>query len=193
MGSDRVPLMNDQATTAAVRLRELLGEPPCWGWARPQLWEAAEKHLGVALPTDYKAFLDLYGPGSFDHLFWLVRPVEGTQVELEQIWSMSARQHLDDPERTPFPFHPHPGGLIQWGGDGDGTMYYFLPEEEDPDDWRVVVETEEGEWHEAPGPFTEFLLSCVEGPHRPPFLGRYRPGPTLRYHPESEDGPDHPR
>ncbi|MFB7368697.1 hypothetical protein ACFC0D_02445 [Streptomyces sp. NPDC056222] len=55
----------------------------------------------------------------------------------------------------------------------------------------MVVETEEGEWHEAPGPFTEFLLSCVEGLHRPPFLGRYRPGPTLRYHPESEDGPDH--
>ncbi|MFE3560289.1 SMI1/KNR4 family protein [Streptomyces sp. NPDC059193] len=184
--------MNNQTTPAVARLQELLGEPPCWGWARPQLWAAAEKHLGLTLPTDYKAFLDLYGPGSFDHLLWLGRPVHGTQAEMEQIWSVSGRPHLDDPERTPFPFHPHPGGLIQWGGDHDGTLYYSLPEEENPDDWRVVVETEEGEWHEAPGRFTEFLLSCVEGPHRPPFLRHFRPSRTLHYYPQSQDSQSHP-
>ncbi|MFF5917321.1 SMI1/KNR4 family protein [Streptomyces flavochromogenes] len=98
--------MNDQPTPAAARLRELLGEPPCWGWARPQLWEAAEKHLGVALPADYKAFLDLYGPGSFDRLFRLARPVEGTPAELEQIWSTSGRSHLDDRSSLRSPSTP---------------------------------------------------------------------------------------
>ncbi|MBP2034776.1 hypothetical protein [Streptomyces avidinii] len=45
-----------------------------------------------------------------------------------------------------------------------------------------MVETDEGEWHEVPGTFTEFLLGIAEGPHRPAFLGRYRPGPCIRYH-----------
>ncbi|MFF0217588.1 SMI1/KNR4 family protein [Streptomyces vinaceus] len=172
-------------TAAALeRLQELLGEPACWGWARPGLWEAAEGHLGVPLPADYKAFLDLYGPGSFDGFLHMDRPVDGTAAELERLWPTSGRKsHLDDPDRYPFPFHPRPGGLIEWGGEEDGAVYYFLPEEPDPADWRVVVETDEGEWHEAPGPVTEFLLNLAEGPHRPSFLGRYRPGPTLRYHP----------
>ncbi|MFF7079074.1 SMI1/KNR4 family protein [Streptomyces lavendulae] len=170
-------------TAALERLKELLGEPACWGWARPRLWEAAEGHLGIRLPADYKAFLDLYGPGAFDGFLSIDRPIDGTADELERLWPASGRKpHLDDPDRSPFPFHPRPGGLIEWGGEEDGTTYYFLPEEPDPADWRVVVETDEGEWHEAPGPITEFLLNLAEGPHRPTFLGRYRPGPTLRYH-----------
>ncbi|MFB7787997.1 SMI1/KNR4 family protein [Streptomyces vinaceus] len=164
------------------RLKELLGEPACWGWARSRLWQAAEEHLGVPLPADYKAFLDLYGPGAFDGFLHMDRPVDGTAAELERLWPTSGRKsHLDDPDRYPFPFHPRPGGLIEWGGEEDGAVYYFLPEEPDPADWRMVVETDEGEWHEAPGPVTEFLLNLAEGPHRP-FLGRYRPGPTLRYY-----------
>ncbi|NUJ99505.1 hypothetical protein HRW23_09920 [Streptomyces lunaelactis] len=44
------------------QLRSLLGEPEVWGWARPESWAASEPHLGVSLPSDYKAFIDLYGP-----------------------------------------------------------------------------------------------------------------------------------
>ncbi|MCX4960205.1 SMI1/KNR4 family protein [Streptomyces virginiae] len=167
------------------RLKELLGEPNSWGWARPRLGEAAEEHLDIRLPADYKAFLDLYGPGAFDGFLWMDRPVDGTAHELERLWPRSGGKcdlHLTDPGRYPFPFHPRPGGLIEWSGEEDGTVYYFLPEEPEPADWRVVVETGEGEWHEVPGPFTEFLLGIVEGPHRPAFLGRYRPGPDIRYH-----------
>ncbi|MFK0236319.1 SMI1/KNR4 family protein [Streptomyces vinaceus] len=168
---------------ASERLKELLGEPACWGWARPRLWEAAEEHLGVPLPADYKAFLDLYGPGAFDGFLHMDRPVDGTAAELERLWPTAGpKSHLDDPERHPFPFHPQPGGLIAWGGEEDGAVYYFLPAEPDPAEWRIVVETDEGEWQEAPGPFTEFLLNLAEGPHRPSFLGRHHPGPTHRYH-----------
>ncbi|MFD4917856.1 SMI1/KNR4 family protein [Streptomyces virginiae] len=171
--------------SALERLKELLGEPVCWGWARPRLWDAAEEHLGVRLPADYKAFLDLYGPGAFDGFLWMDRPVDGTVEELERLWPRSEDGrdlHLTDPGRHPFPLRPRPGGLIEWGGEEDGAVYYFLPEEPDPADWRVVVETEDGEWHEAPGPVTEFLLGLVEGPHRPSFLGRYRPRHRIRYH-----------
>ncbi|WP_328864058.1 hypothetical protein [Streptomyces virginiae] len=112
------------------RLKELLGEPNSWGWARPRLWEAAEEHLDIRLPADYKAFLDLYGPGAFDGFLWMDRPVDGTAHELERLWPRSGGKcdlHLTDPGRYPFPFHPRPGGLIEWGGEEDGTVYYFLP------------------------------------------------------------------
>ncbi|GHE63687.1 SMI1/KNR4 family protein [Streptomyces vinaceus] len=165
--------------TALERLKELLGEPACWGWARPRLWEAAEGHLGVPLPAGYKAFLDLYGPGAFDGFLHMDRPVDGTAAELERLWPTSGpKSHLDDPDRYPFPFHPQPGGLIEWGGEEDGAVYYFLPEEPDPADWRMVVETDEGEWQEAPGPVTEFLLNLAGRPHRPGPAHRYRQTPT---------------
>ncbi|MFF4393833.1 SMI1/KNR4 family protein [Streptomyces sp. NPDC001552] len=170
---------------ALDRLRKLLGEPTCWGWARPRLWEAAEEHLGVRLPADYKAFLDLYGPGAFDGFLWMDRPVDGTAEELARLWPPSGRGCTGSgsgSRRYPFPFRPQAGGLIEWGGDEGGAVYSFLPEEPDPVDWRVVVETEEGDWHEVPGPVTEFLLDLAEGPHRPSFLGRYRSGPEIRYH-----------
>ncbi|MEU6311961.1 hypothetical protein [Streptomyces sp. NPDC047014] len=166
-------------------LKKLLGEPNCWGWARPRLWDAAERHLGISLPTDYKAFLDLYGPGAFDGFLHMDRPVDGTADELERLWPSAGGKcglHLTDPGRYPFPFHPDPGGLIEWGGVEGGPVYYFLPEEPDPADWRVVVETEDGDWHEAPGPVTEFLLTLAQGSHSPTGLGRYRPGPNVRYH-----------
>ncbi|MFF3017263.1 SMI1/KNR4 family protein [Streptomyces sp. NPDC057939] len=170
-------------TAALERLKELLGEPACWGWARPRLWEAAEEHLGLLLPADYKAFLDLYGPGAFDGFLHMGRPEDGTPDELERLWPMSGRsRHHDDPDRYPFTFRPQPRGLIEWGGEEDGTFYYFLPEEPDPADWRIVIETEDGEWHETPGPITDFLLNLIEGPHRPAPFSRYRPGPNLRYH-----------
>ncbi len=56
----------------------------------------------------------------------------------------------------------------------------------------MVVETDAGEWCEVAGAFTELLLSCVEGLCRPSFLGRYRPGPAVRYDPDSWGGPDLP-
>ncbi|WP_329376013.1 SMI1/KNR4 family protein [Streptomyces sp. NBC_01351] len=172
--------------SALEGLQELLGEPECWGWARPRLWEAAEGHLGTALPADYKAFLDLYGPGGFDGFLWIERPMDDTEEEFERVWPMSGRSdHRDDPDLYPFPFHPEPGGLILWGAEEDGhAFYYFLPDGPDPADWRIVIETDEAEWLEAPGPFTEFLLGLADNTYRPAHLHRYRPGPTVRYHQE---------
>ncbi|MEU8773531.1 SMI1/KNR4 family protein [Streptomyces sp. NPDC048606] len=167
------------------RLRELLGEPACWGWARPSLWEAAEEHLGTALPPDYKAFLDLYGPGAFEGFLWIDRPVDGSPEELERLWPTSGPgSHLEHPERRPFPIHPDPGGLILWGGAEDGMgFYYFLPEEPDPADWRIVIQDEDDNWEEAPGPFTDFLLDLARGTSLVDHFRGYRPGPTVRYHP----------
>ncbi|MEU8510649.1 hypothetical protein AB0C76_03520 [Kitasatospora sp. NPDC048722] len=54
------------ADGALGRLRQLLREPVPWGSAQAELWAPPEAWLGLRLPTDDKAFLDLYGSGTVD-------------------------------------------------------------------------------------------------------------------------------
>ncbi|MFF3739028.1 SMI1/KNR4 family protein [Streptomyces sp. NPDC002566] len=166
------------------RLRTLLGEPVTWGWARPRLWTAAEQYLGVALPSDYKAFLDLYGPGSIDGYLSLHRPLEADTTELDRLWPLEdcRRARLSDPDLYPYPFHPDPGGLIPWGSDEHDNEYYFLAIEPDPDEWRIVVSSECNEWFETAGTFCDFLVRCFDRIDRPPFMARAWPALDARYH-----------
>ncbi|MFJ5233298.1 SMI1/KNR4 family protein [Kitasatospora sp. NPDC088391] len=170
--------------TVAVpdRLRSLLGTPPAWGTPRPSLWAASEAWLGLALPADYKAFLDLYGPGSVDGYLELDRPTDGGSAEADRLWSTGAADGAA-PVPGPWPPHPAEGGLVPWGADAHGNRYWFLTEEPDPDDWRIVVESEAGEWFETAGTFTDFLLRCFDRIDRPPFLARAWPTAGARYHP----------
>lgn len=170
------------AVTALERLRARLGEPETLEWARPTLWEASEAHLGPALPSDYKAFLDLYGPGAVDGYLWLDRPMDGTAEEAERLWPKRGPKEAD-PELLPWPFHPEEGGLIEWGSDEQGNSYFFLALEPDPDDWRIIVQGESGGWFETAGTFTEFILRCFEWIDRPPFISHRWPGKKPRYHP----------
>ncbi|MYV44274.1 SMI1/KNR4 family protein [Streptomyces sp. SID2888] len=165
------------------RLRALLGEPDPWGRARACLWTASEEYLGVGLPSDYKAFLDLYGPGSIDGYLSLSRPLVADQAELDRLWSLEdwRRERLGAPELYPYPFHPDPGGLISWGSDKHGSEYFFRPVEPDPDEWRVVVGSECGDWFETAGTFCDFLVRCFEHRDRPPFMDRGWPSTGARY------------
>ncbi|MFJ3826440.1 SMI1/KNR4 family protein [Streptomyces sp. NPDC090046] len=171
--------------TGLGRLRELLGEPEVWGWARPGLWDASEAYLGVALPADYKAFLDLYGPGAIDGYLWLNRPIDGTAEEAEGLWPSQGSEERD-PDRYPWPFHPEEGGLIWWGSDEE-NFYYFLPLEPDPAEWRIVVQGECGSWFETAGTFTDFVLRCFDRIDRPPFVARDWPGTDAKYVPYEPD------
>ncbi|MFK0014830.1 tyrosine-type recombinase/integrase [Streptomyces sp. NPDC091027] len=125
------------------RLQALLGKPEeAWGWPRREVWEASEQHLGVTLPADYKAFMDVYGPGTLGGYLHLNRPTGlMTPAELEDFWSLEAwrdaRKGWED--LYPFPFHPDPGGLISWGHDEHSSEYYFLANDPDPDNWEIVV------------------------------------------------------
>ncbi|MFE8017744.1 SMI1/KNR4 family protein [Streptomyces antibioticus] len=172
------------------RLGKLLGEPEPWGRAGSRLWVASEAYLGVGLPSDYKAFLDLYGPGSIDGYLSLSRPLEADASELERLWSLEnwRRARLSAPDLYPYPFHPDPGGLISWGSDEHGGEYYFLAAGPDPDEWRIVVGSECNTWFETAGTFCDFLVRCFDRVDRPPFMDRSWPGPGARYRPLPRHG-----
>ncbi|WP_049565148.1 SMI1/KNR4 family protein [Streptomyces sp. SBT349] len=165
------------------KLKAWLGEPEHWGRARPRLWEASERYLGVRLPSDYKAFLDLYGPGAVDGYLSLHRPTGTARAEQERLWSCETwrRARRSAPGLFPYPFHPEEGGLIAWGYDEHGGSYFFLAREPDPDQWGIVAAGEEGEWYETAGTFTDFLVRCFERRDRPPFMDLSWPRPHARY------------
>ncbi|WEH40375.1 SMI1/KNR4 family protein [Streptomyces sp. AM 2-1-1] len=169
------------------RLRGLLGEPEePWGWPRRQIWEDSEEHLGTALPSDYKAFMDLYGPGTLGGYLHLDRPTDLlTPDELAAFWSLDGLREAraGHEEFSPFPFHPDPGGLICWGGDEHCNEYYFLPGDADPGAWEIVVGSEAGEWYRTDGPFTAFLTRCFDRLDRAPFMDRSWPEAHARYEP----------
>ncbi|WP_331743705.1 hypothetical protein [Kitasatospora sp. NBC_01300] len=116
--------------TALEQLRTLLGEPSCWGRATPAIWEASERYLGFRLPADFKAFLDLYGPGSVDGYLTIDRPMDTTPAELERHWG-------PQPERPSWygeiaegcwevdESDVQSGVLLLWGSDEHGSRYFF--------------------------------------------------------------------
>ncbi|MGW4699080.1 SMI1/KNR4 family protein [Streptomyces sp. NPDC004285] len=110
-------------------------------------WTAAEKTIGTRLPGDYKRLVETYGWGEFCDFLYLRTPF-GTS-EYNGIEWQSARltgPPERDRERYPFPVHPDPGGLLVWGTTMDADRLCWLTRGA-PDDWPVVVWSNEG-WYE---------------------------------------------
>ncbi|MFJ1707531.1 SMI1/KNR4 family protein [Kitasatospora sp. NPDC088346] len=174
--------------SALEQLSAMLGEPTCWGWARPAVWEASERHLGRRLPVDYKAFLDLYGSGTVDGYLTIDRPADDSGSAMESHWGPAPAlpSWYADIADEPWDFQESDvdaGALLMWGGDEEGGRYFFLAVEEDPSQWRIVVNSEAGEWFETAGTFTEFLLRCFRRVDRPAFMHGGWPGPGARHEP----------
>src|SRR5579885_1277192 len=43
----------------------------------PDRWDGVERVLGTALPGDYKRFINVYGTGDFNDLFYVYNPFSG--------------------------------------------------------------------------------------------------------------------
>lgn len=105
-------------------------------------WAAVEEWLSVSLPTDYKGLIG-DGPGLvFDDELFIASPFSvsghlGRRIAYGS-WSLAyLRQHY--PEEFNVPLFPEAGGLLCWGNDGGGGVYYWNTGPLDPDDWTVVV------------------------------------------------------
>lgn len=65
---------------------------------------------------------------------------------------------------------------------GHGNEYCFLAVEPDPDEWRIVVQSDGNGWFETAGTFCDFLVRCFDRIDRPPFMTREWPTPGARHH-----------
>ncbi|MET9387673.1 hypothetical protein ABZY09_43380 [Streptomyces sp. NPDC002928] len=148
-------------------LRALLGKP-----GRRQLnpndWNEVEQHIGTALPSDFKTFLNAYGSGVLSGELVVFHP-HGSSPLLERMRTThemftdrrDRALRRGDSQHIPYPFHPAAGGLISWGYDYSGDEHFFLPCDPNPALWKIVTMVHEEGCATFDGPFSGFALAFV--------------------------------
>jgi hypothetical protein len=107
-------------------LTRLVGLMPPPKRAASTDWDEMSRTLGTRFPSDFRSFIDTYGPGSVcDFLF------------VGRCFGPPSLEDCIDVEAGDRPF-PEPGGLLAWGSTTTGDACYFKTAE-NPDDWQVVI------------------------------------------------------
>lgn len=118
-------------------LREFLGSGR--SALRQVDWADVQARLGHRLPTDYRSFVDTYGPGTFGDVRITAPGADGDMdlfALLNRKWEQvrALTRHEWD-----TPIYPEPGGIISWGETVGGYTCAWAPTSADPDEWSVVV------------------------------------------------------
>jgi hypothetical protein len=126
------------------QLRELLPPPadPVEPGRRDG-WAVIEGALGTGLPSDFKAFTELYGSGKVDDFLYLFNPFTTGQdgnllVEKDRVLEGYRQTRARYPERLPLPAFPDPGGVFPLGRTDNGDELYWVTHGQ-PDQWPVVL------------------------------------------------------
>ncbi|MFI5843926.1 SMI1/KNR4 family protein [Catenuloplanes sp. NPDC051500] len=125
-------------------------------------WDAIEAALGTPLPADFKELTGRYGAGEFCDLVFAYRP-DQLAAQNREILDEERDYRDDEPEDYPYPLHPEPGGVLIWGGTGNGERLCWLTGGE-PDAWPVVVWQPRGAgWKLYPTGVAGFLDGWLSG------------------------------
>ena len=133
----------------------------------PVDWEAFESSIGLRLPTDYKAYLDVYGVGCVNDLLCVRHPtVEKGAYNLLRAPTGENRHLLSS---SPLRLGIGRDRLMLCA-DGEGNQLYWNTSDTDPDKWPVVLGDDSGRaWLAYDLTMVEFLLALFTG--RLPDLG----------------------
>lgn len=134
---------------------------------RPEEWAAVEGVLGVALPSDYKAYIDIFGTGLICNFIYVLNPFSSKE-SLNLIGRgkaiLAGRQSIRvefGQEAWPYPLYPEPGGLLPWGGTLNGDVL-FWETEGDPAAWGIIInEVRSRHFESFQGPMTTFLHRII--------------------------------
>lgn len=101
-------------------------------------------HLGTSLPDDYRGYLDAYGLGCINGLYWATHPhAQVDRLNLLTQWAVRDPGPLLTP--PPHPLGLVPGGLVPCAVDEDGGVLYWHANSPDPNRWTVVYRDEDGD------------------------------------------------
>ncbi len=154
-------------------------------------WAAVEAAIGLRLPEDYKAFLDVYGVGAFNHCLDVHHPFHVSREGYREDWVAFAGYYEGWREfrEIPYPIFPEASGLLPFGLLGDVHALGWLTEGE-PHAWPFVYHGREAGFAQLAGQSgVEAVLEIVTG--RSPML--YRLGdrglePPVMFRPYWTDG-----
>ncbi|MFJ9847206.1 SMI1/KNR4 family protein [Kitasatospora sp. NPDC101155] len=159
-------------TEAWDRLRAIMGEPVYTPARVP--WELAPAELGVQLPSDYRAFVDLYGAVSLNGEWGVNTPTKhssayrspgglaGWRFESDNGFREQVEGEDEFWDQDPTPVFPDPGGLLPWGRNSNHNHCCWLTTDPDPDKWPVAV-FYDGELDHFDGGFAEFVATVLTG------------------------------
>jgi len=132
-------------------------------------WPAVEAALGVALPPDYKALVEVYGLGQFDDFLSVFHPeTANPHLNLQRavtgpygaLWAL--RTLREGGEAIPYPIFPESGGLLPWGITDNGNVCYWRTASSNPSRWTVAVNESRGPtWDDFAGTMVDFLLAVL--------------------------------
>ena len=119
-------------------LREMIGAPPV---SVPVVdWDAVHARLGLVLPSDYREFIDAYGPGTFGEVRILAPGGTGEWDLFVLLAQRHAQVHgAERDSRLDVPCYPEAGGVVSWGVTGDGRTLAWAPADPHPDRWVVAL------------------------------------------------------
>jgi hypothetical protein len=129
----------------------------------------------IALPSDYLAVVEAWGTGDFfGELGWysprqIIDETAEIQRRLEEEYQLATQWDVLPPSslvevryRMGAELYPEPGGLLAWGRDYSGGIYYWLTEGA-PDEWSVAYYDHEEYCSVFTGMgFAGFLLNVAE-------------------------------
>lgn len=131
-------------------------------------WVAIESRLGVALPTDYVAFVEAFPPGNIGRTIRILRPdatnglMDDYCEEVELV-----RRHVENistfNESIPRTFFLPRTGLLPWGVVDFDLFFLWDCSSADPDDWNVVIVDSAVDWYRYRGTMTELLTELATG------------------------------
>lgn len=123
--------------------------PPASPYGLDWSWDRIERAIGLPLPDDYKAFIDLYGTGQVRSaegwaLIWNFRDASLFGPSLANILTgpdsvvqFYRRQMNGTNFDVPFPLYPEIGGLLSFGSVVDVQNLNWLTTGQ-PNQWDVV-------------------------------------------------------
>jgi len=122
--------------------------PPASPRGLDRTWNDVESEIGLSLPDDYKAFIDVYGSGQITGAagwinVWNLRdsslfrsPLSSDPGGLSSV--LREYQSLDATDfRCPFPIYPAPAGLLPFASVMDVHFLNWLTDGP-PSQWAVV-------------------------------------------------------
>jgi hypothetical protein len=134
----------------------------------PKTWEKIEARLGLSLPSDYKAFIDHYGTGSFDDFIIVYNPFAQNEY-LNLFYALDTLHQANQQVQMynnagwtavqPFVLYPGSGGLLPWGGTTNLGDTFFWQINGPPETWETVFyNLRSGEYEVWKNSLTEFLF-----------------------------------
>jgi len=132
-------------------------------------WAVVEKELGIALPGDYKEYVNTFGTGKIADFVLPYNPFSDNrflnllkQVP-KQVGTLRQMKKEFGDEECPYPLYPEPAWLLPWGCTDNGNILFWLTDGH-PDKWPVVLSEGRGPGFEQfDESMTGFLTKLLSG------------------------------